>query len=92
MRKTLLILFFLISSTSLKAQFFIGGVHLNGGFPTSKLKSEVDRVMFPSISGIVLYEFYNQPFQAGFELGYGVYGSKLEKGMTFILVLMMNSG
>lgn len=79
MRKTLLILFFLISSTSLKAQFFIGGVHLNGGFPTSKLKSEVDRVMFPSISGIVLYEFYNQPFQAGFELGYGVYGSKLEK-------------
>ena len=79
MRKTLLIIFFLISCTSLKAQFFIGGIHLNGGFPTSKLKSEVDRVMFPTISGIVLYDFYNQPFQVGFELGYGIYGSKLEK-------------
>ncbi|MBN3583784.1 hypothetical protein JYB64_15400 [Algoriphagus aestuarii] len=69
----------MISTTNAFAQFFIAGGHLNGGFPIARLKSEVDKVFFPSLSGILLYEFYNQPFQIGLELGYGVYGSKLEK-------------
>ena len=79
MRKTLLILFLFISTTSAYSQFFIAGGHLNGGFPISRLKMEVDRFVFPTISGILLYEFYNQPYQIGLEFGYGVYGSKLEK-------------
>lgn len=79
MRKSILLFLFLITASSLKAQFFIGGVHFNGGFPVSKLKQEVDKLFFPTLSGIILYEFYNQPFQVGLELGYGVYGSKLEK-------------
>jgi hypothetical protein len=79
MKKTILILLFLICASSVQAQFFIAGAHLNGGFPVSKLKQEVDKKFFPTISGILLYEFYAQPFQVGFEFGYGIYGTKLEK-------------
>lgn len=78
MRKSILFLFFLISSTSLQAQFFIGGGHLNGGIPVSKLKREVDKTFFPTLSGILLYEFYTQPIQVGLEVGYGIYGTKVE--------------
>lgn len=78
MRKFLFLIFFLVNSESLRAQFFIAGGHLNGGFPVSKLEQEVDKVFFPTISGILLYEFYNQPLQVGLELGYGIYGTKVE--------------
>jgi opacity protein-like surface antigen len=78
MRKSLFLLFFLVYSASLHAQFFIAGGHFNGGFPVSKLKQEVDKTFFPTISGILLYEFYNQPLQVGLELGYGIYGTKVE--------------
>lgn len=79
MRKYLLTFLFVISSASLKAQFFIAGGHFSGGFPVSNLKNEVGRSFFPSLSGIVLYEFPSQPIQAGLELGYGIYGTKLQK-------------
>ncbi|TXE05755.1 hypothetical protein [Algoriphagus aquimarinus] len=78
MRKSLLILLFIASATSLQAQFFIAGGHLNGGFPASNLKQEVDKTFFPSLSGILLYEFYAQPIQVGMELSYGIYGTKVE--------------
>lgn len=78
MRKFLFLIFFLVNSESLRAQFFIAGGHLNGGFPVSKLEKEIDKVFFPTISGILLYEFYNQPLQVGLELGYGIYGTKVE--------------
>ena len=78
MRKTILFLFFLGIASGLQAQFFIGGGHLNGGLPVSKLKKEVDKTFFPTLSGILLYEFYAQPIQVGLEVGYGVYGTKVE--------------
>lgn len=79
MRRSLLLVLFLISSASLQAQFFVAGGHLNGGVPVSKLKQEVDKLFFPTISGIVLYEFQSQPVQVGLEIGYGIYGTKVEK-------------
>ncbi|WP_425637708.1 hypothetical protein ACPUEN_20100 [Algoriphagus yeomjeoni] len=79
MRKSLIILLLLISTTSLHAQFFIAGGHLNGGLPVSKLKKEVDKTFFPTLSGILLYELYNQPIQLGLEVAYGIYGTKVEK-------------
>ncbi|RAI85739.1 hypothetical protein [Algoriphagus yeomjeoni] len=79
MRKYLFILLLLISTTSLHAQFFIAGGHLNGGLPVSKLKKEVDKTFFPTLSGILLYELYNQPIQLGLEVAYGIYGTKVEK-------------
>lgn len=83
MQKWILIFLLSISSTSLKAQFFIGGAHVNLGIPTGRLKSEVDKTLFPTLSGIVLYEFYNQPFQIGMEIGYGVYGTQVVKRNDF---------
>tara|TARA_R110002020_G_scaffold229228_6_gene439971 strand:- start:179 stop:874 length:696 start_codon:yes stop_codon:yes gene_type:complete len=78
MRKSILFLLFLGIATSLKAQFFIAGGHLNGGLPVSLLRIEVDKTFFPTLSGILLYEFYNQPIQVGMEVSYGVYGTKVE--------------
>tara|TARA_R110002020_G_scaffold134982_1_gene301464 strand:- start:52 stop:747 length:696 start_codon:yes stop_codon:yes gene_type:complete len=78
MRKLLLLLLFFITAKSLQAQFFIGGGHLNGGLPVSKLKEEVNKTIFPTLSGILLYEFYSQPIQIGLEFNYGIYGTKVE--------------
>lgn len=78
MRKPIFLLLFFISSTPLFAQFFIAGGHLNGGLPVLRLEQEVDKLFFPTISGIVLYEFYGQPFQVGMEVAYGIYGTKVE--------------
>jgi opacity protein-like surface antigen len=78
MQKSILLLLFLGIATSLKAQFFIAGGHFKGGIPVSKLKQEVDKTFFPTLSGILLYEFYAQPIQAGLEVSYGIYGTKME--------------
>ena len=78
MRKPILLFLLLISSTPLFAQFFIAGGHINGGIPVSRLEKEVDKVFFPTLSGIALYEFQAQPIQVGLELSFGIYGTKVE--------------
>lgn len=83
MRKTFLFLTFLFCSATLQAQFFIGGGNINGGLPISKLKKEVDQTLFPTVSGILLYELRVQPIQLGLEMGYGIYGTKMEKRNDF---------
>lgn len=72
------LLLFLICS-SIHAQFFIAGGHFNGGFATGQLKTETGGLFFPTLSGILLHEARSAPIQFGLELGYGVYGSNLEK-------------
>ncbi|WP_192346032.1 hypothetical protein [Algoriphagus sp. Y33] len=79
MRKSILLLLFLFTSSYVYAQFFIAGGHISGGMPVSRLKMEVDGLIFPSISGIALYEFRDYPVQVGLELSFGIYGTKLEK-------------
>ncbi|MFT7363796.1 MAG: hypothetical protein ACI9UV_001999 [Algoriphagus sp.] len=73
----LLILFFF--TLSAQAQFFLAGAHFNGSSSVGKLKSEAGSVFFPTLSGFMLYEFEQAPIQIGLDLGYGLYGSKLEK-------------
>lgn len=79
MKRLSITLFFFIIGFAAQAQFFIAGGHFNGGFATGQLKTETDGLFFPSISGILLHEARSAPIQFGLELGYGVYGSKLEK-------------
>ncbi len=79
MRKLFILPFLVLMSFQAWSQFFIGGGHFNGGFPFSKLKKEVNGTFFPSLSGVLLYELAAQPVQIGLELGYGIYGTKLEK-------------
>ncbi|WP_075351695.1 hypothetical protein [Algoriphagus marinus] len=71
-------LFFFITLT-VQAQFFLAGAHFNGSSSVGKLKEEAGSIFFPTISGFMLYEFQTSPIQIGLDLGYGLYGSKLEK-------------
>jgi hypothetical protein len=78
-KKFLLFISFSFVSIVTQAQFFLAGGHFNGSVPVGKLKQETGSLFFPTISGIFLYEFQTAPLQVGLELGYGIYGSKLER-------------
>ncbi len=79
MLKNLFLIHFILVSTYSQAQFFLAGAHFNGSSSVGKLKSEAGSVFFPTLSGFMLYEFEQAPIQIGLDLGYGLYGSKLEK-------------
>ncbi len=79
MRKTLFLIYFILLSSYSQAQFFLAGGHLNGSSAVGKLKEDAGSVFFPTLSGFMLYEFEQAPIQIGLDLGYGLYGSKLEK-------------
>lgn len=78
MRKSLFLFLFLLVSHFSQAQFYVAGIHFNGSLPSGQLKQETESTFFPSLSGIVLYEFQSTPIQVGLELGYGIYGSNME--------------
>ncbi len=73
------ILLFCLFSHVASAQFFLAGGHFNCSIPVGKLKEETGSLFFPTISGIFLHEFQSAPIQIGLELGYGIYGSKVER-------------
>ncbi|SDD57004.1 Opacity protein [Algoriphagus faecimaris] len=79
MKKIFFVLGLILVSTSASCQFFLAGGHFNGSVPVGQLKQETGSLFFPTLSGILLYEFRTAPLQVGLELGYGIYGSKLEK-------------
>ncbi|MBA4299065.1 hypothetical protein SAMN03080617_03563 [Algoriphagus alkaliphilus] len=79
MKKLSLSLFLMLFGYTANAQFWSAGGHFNGGFAQGKLKDETNGLFIPTISGIFLHEAQTFPIQVGFELGYGIYGSKLEK-------------
>lgn len=77
MRKLLFLPFLFLALTA-KSQFFLAGGHMNGSLATGQLKQESGGLFIPTVSGILLYEFETAPVQLGVELGYGIYGTKLE--------------
>jgi len=79
MKKLSLSLFLMLFGYSANAQFWSAGGHFNSGFAQGELKKETGGLFIPTLSGILLYEAATAPIQFGFELGYGIYGSKLEK-------------
>ncbi|WP_026945414.1 hypothetical protein [Algoriphagus marincola] len=79
MKKLILVISFFGLFQSSHAQFFLAGGYFNGSVPVGKLKEETGSLFFPTISGIFLYEFQSAPLQLGLELGYGIYGSNLER-------------
>lgn len=79
MKRISLSLIFLLIGLTTQAQFFIAGGHFNGGLANGRLKQETEGLFFPTFSGIILHEAQTAPVQLGIELGYGVYGSKMER-------------
>lgn len=79
MKKLSLSLFLMLFGYSANAQFWSAGGYFNGGFAQGELKKETGGLFIPTLSGILLYEAATAPIQFGFELGYGIYGSKMEK-------------
>ena len=79
MKNILLTLIFFLIGWTAQAQFFIAGGHFNGGIANGQLKQETGGLFFPTISGIFLHEARTAPIQLGIELGYGIYGSKMER-------------
>lgn len=79
MKKLSLSLFLILFGFTANAQFWSAGGHFNGGFAQGQLERETGGLFIPTLSGIFLYEAQTAPVQVGFELGYGIYGSKLEK-------------
>jgi hypothetical protein len=77
--RRLLFLPILFLAFSVQAQFFLGGAHFNGSTSVGQLRQEAGSVFIPTLSAFMLYEFQTAPIQVGFDLGYGIYGSKLEK-------------
>lgn len=79
MKKLPLSLFLMLFGYSAGAQFWSAGGHFNGGLAQGELKKETGGLFIPTLSAILLYEAATAPIQFGFELGYGIYGSKMEK-------------
>ncbi|PZV83578.1 hypothetical protein CLV31_106195 [Algoriphagus aquaeductus] len=79
MKSIFLTLIFFSVGWAAQAQFFIAGGHFNGGIANGRLNHETGGLFFPTLSGIILHEERTAPIQLGIELGYGIYGSKLER-------------
>ncbi|TNF42813.1 MAG: hypothetical protein EP311_04545 [Cytophagales bacterium] len=79
MKNLFAILFLSLFSQTLSAQVWSAGGHFNGGIAVGELKNEVGGLFIPSLSGLFLYEAPTAPVSLGVELGYGIYGSKLER-------------
>ncbi|WP_009032823.1 hypothetical protein [Indibacter alkaliphilus] len=74
---TLSIIFLL--STELSGQQWGLGFQSNLGFPVGKLKEGSPGIVIPEFSTVGYYEFWNLPINLGLSIGYGIYGTELEK-------------
>ena len=79
MKNLFAILFLWLFSQPLSAQVWSAGGHFNGGVALGELRQETGGLFIPTITGILLYEAPTAPVSLGLELGYGIYGSKLER-------------
>jgi len=79
MRSVLFIAIFLSSASMAQAQYFSAGFQANAGFPIGDLRQKTGSIIFPEYSFSTYYKFPMKPIEVGFGLGYGKYGTELEK-------------
>ena len=79
MKKLIPSLILALFTLTAQAQVWSAGGHFNGGIAFGELQQETGGLFIPSLSGILLYEARTAPIQIGLELGYGIYGSKMER-------------
>ncbi len=78
--RQLLFFFIFLSSFALSfAQEFIGGVQLKPGIPIGDFETRSPEIWVPEMAAFANYQVPNLPIEIGLSLGYGLYGTKLEK-------------
>ena len=79
MRQLIFTGIFLLCSSALHAQDILFGFQANAGIPVRELRDKVGHIVFPEYTFVTLYTFPYQPIEVGLSIGYGIYGTKLEK-------------
>lgn len=79
LKKAIFLFYSFLLYGSLSAQNWGMGFHSNLGIPTEGLNQVTEGNLFPEFNTSVYYEFWNLPIDLGISLGYGIYGTKLEK-------------
>jgi hypothetical protein len=79
MRTALYLFFFLSPLLTSSAQDFMGGAHFNAGFPFGDFKETAPELFVPEIDFFANYQIPIAPIEVGLSVGYGIYGTQLEK-------------
>ncbi|PRY86234.1 hypothetical protein [Mongoliibacter ruber] len=79
LKKAISLFFTFIISYSLSAQNWGLGFQSNLGIPVAGLQESSAGTLFPELNTVIYYEFWNLPIDIGLSVGYGIYGTKLEK-------------
>lgn len=79
MRRLSFIGIFLLFTSALHAQDILFGFQANAGIPVRELREKVGNIVFPEYTFVTLYSFPFRPIEVGLSIGYGRYGTKLEK-------------
>lgn len=79
MRRLIFVSITFLCVSVLNAQDILFGIQANAGIPVRELKEKVGNIVFPEYTFVTLYSFPYRPIEVGLSIGYGIYGTKLEK-------------
>lgn len=79
MRRLLFLFFFISPFLKANAQDFIGGFRVKTNIPIGDFKAEAEGILLPELAFWANYQIPNSPLEVGLSLGYGIYGTRLEK-------------
>lgn len=79
MKQILFLAIFFLSPFISYAQYFSTGIQANVGVPIGDLKEVMNGSVFPEYTLSVYYRFPYKPIDVGFGVGYGKYGTEVEK-------------
>lgn len=79
MKRLIFIGIFLLHASAIFGQDVLFGIQANAGIPVRELHDKVGNIVFPEYTFVALYSFPYRPIEVGLSIGYGKYGTKLEK-------------
>jgi hypothetical protein len=97
MKRLIFVSIYFITTSVSYAQFFSTGFQANLGVPIGELRDVMEGSVFPEYTMSFYYKFPLKPIEVGMGVGYGKYGTELEKrndlypGYTDVLRLRRNN-
>ena len=79
MKRLIFICLFIITTSVSHAQYFSTGFQANLGVPVGELRDVMEGSVLPEYNMSFYYKFPLKPIEVGFGIGYGKYGTELEK-------------